>query len=477
MIDTYGYFSYVITRTERQEPILNSGLSYAFTKSLSRLLMFTGNLIDAVGMYQLVIQILWIVLLLSGISMLWGRLAGFVSSGILMVSPWILQSIFSVSPENYFLFYFSILLAALGYFHDRALLGEWNKRAWRGLYLKLVGFFAGVMCIWNYLGWLLPVMMVYVLICHFKALRGKIRLQGKEKELKNKERIMKVRTQFYHLFIGLLIGLSATLIKYTGLTGDTIADQFHWWTDQFKGFPERCQDVSGPFSMWFGCALLAGIFCQAVYGIVKAKKTGTEAEEQIAEAGQDKAPEVEAGQSVTPEDEEDQGRVSEAEGGQGRTPEGEEDQDRVSEAEGGQGRTPEGEERQDKVLESETQAKMPDMEAMQDEPENEEDKTEQYAAWTQEAKGWQYKWQSAEVSRETEAEEEENKASLEEEERKAVTEEAGDYVVTEDGRKVQLLENPLPVPKKHVKKDMEFDLEECRLEFDVEIREDDDFDL
>ena len=87
MLDTYGYFTYAMIRAQKQEPVLNSGLSYAYTRNLSRLLKFTGNLIDAVGIYQLVIQVLWVVLLLAGISMLFGRLAGFVSSGILIVSP------------------------------------------------------------------------------------------------------------------------------------------------------------------------------------------------------------------------------------------------------------------------------------------------------------------------------------------------------------------------------------------------------
>lgn len=388
MIDTYGYFSYAMMRAPKQEPVLNSGLSYAYTRNLSRLLKFTGNLIDAVGIYQLVIQTLWIVLLLAGISMLFGRLAGFVSSGILMISPWILKSVFSVSPENYFMLYFSLLLVALGYFHDSAMKGEWNKRAWRGLYLKLLGFFAGVMCIWNYLGWLLPVMMVYVLICHFKALRDKIRLQNQEKERKNKDRIMKVRTQIWHLLIGLSAGLFATLIKYTGLTGDTIVDRFYWWLYQFQGFPERCQDVSAAFLLWLGGALVAGIFCQVVYCIVKAKKAESAAEDQTPEAA------VEASQNEVPND----------------------------------------------TVEAVEEGSMPEAEAVC--------------------------YKAPEVEVKEQAAEPEMPA-----------EEEGDYVVTEDGRKVRLLDNPLPVPKKHVKKDMDFDLDECRMEFDVEINENDDFDI
>lgn len=56
----------------------------------------------------------------------------------------------------------------------------------------------------------------------------------------------------------------------------------------------------------------------------------------------------------------------------------------------------------------------------------------------------------------------------------------GEYIITEDGRRIKLLDNPLPGPKKHVRREMDFDLdfeEEEKDDFDVKIKEDDDFDL
>ena len=45
--------------------------------------------------------------------------------------------------------------------------------------------------------------------------------------------------------------------------------------------------------------------------------------------------------------------------------------------------------------------------------------------------------------------------------------------------KPRFIENPLPLPKKHEKKAMEYqyELDESKLDFDVEIAENDDFDV
>ena len=62
------------------------------------------------------------------------------------------------------------------------------------------------------------------------------------------------------------------------------------------------------------------------------------------------------------------------------------------------------------------------------------------------------------------------------------------YVTTADGRQIKLLDNPLPVPKKHVKREMRFDFDfedegkkenpiEEKSDFDIEISENDDFDF
>ena len=66
-----------------------------------------------------------------------------------------------------------------------------------------------------------------------------------------------------------------------------------------------------------------------------------------------------------------------------------------------------------------------------------------------------------------------------------VEEKQDSYFITEDGRRIKYIENPLPGPKKHVKREMDFDLKEIddlmdfpdENEFDYKIKENDDFDF
>ena len=48
-----------------------------------------------------------------------------------------------------------------------------------------------------------------------------------------------------------------------------------------------------------------------------------------------------------------------------------------------------------------------------------------------------------------------------------------------EGEKIRLIDNPLPLPKKHVKKTMDYgiDVAEEQMKYDRDVRDDDDFDL
>ena len=59
-----------------------------------------------------------------------------------------------------------------------------------------------------------------------------------------------------------------------------------------------------------------------------------------------------------------------------------------------------------------------------------------------------------------------------EEKNEAVTEK--DNIVNSD---VKYIENPLPLPKKHVNKTMDFDIKDGKDDFDIQISEKDDFDV
>lgn len=346
-VDTYEYFANAMVRAGESEIPLNSGLAYAYTKNLSGLLRFTGNRIEAVCVYQMVLQILWIILLFVGICMMFGKLAGMISATILAALPMALDSMVTVSPENFYMLHLSLNLIILGIFFIRTRRVGWYRSNLCELYLMIAGFYLGVICIWNYVGWCLAAVILYILIQNHFVLREEIRKQKYDEEREVREQLMGAGSQAFILFTGVAVGMYATLMKYTGLTGQTIVEQFEWWTHQFGSFPGRCQDVSGWLILALTGAGVTGILCRLLITFICNKKT--------------------------------------------------------------------------------IQVEEPEM---------------------------------------------------------AVEEKQDGYVITEDGRKIKLLDNPLPVPKKHVKKEIRFDLDDKidvnnddGKDFDFEVSENDDFDL
>ncbi|MDO4302658.1 MAG: hypothetical protein Q4D94_01975 [Bacillota bacterium] len=349
--DTYEYYASAMIRTKEAEPILTSGIAYAYTENLSKLLTFFGNRIEPVVIYQLVLQILWITMFFIAMGIIFGRVEQLLSGSVLAVSPWILKSVFVISPENYFMFFFSVMFLALGIFLGWTKRKGWYRSSICELFLMILGFGMGVLCIWNYLGWLLVPVTAWVLYQNHRNLRTRI-WEQKQKELYyEREQVMPVSSQGSILTLGLLLGMYATLMKYTGLTGISVGEQMIWWTDQFKNVTDRCQDISLVMTMWLllagGLGIFVGAFGQNLY----------------------------------------RRRL----------------QDRMYEDEG-----------------------------------------------------------SREATQEIETH---------------------DYVITPEGRKVELLDNPLPLPKPHVKKEMDFKINELPEEahekddFDFSISENDDFDV
>ena len=361
VVDTYEYFANAMIQVEKSSTPFTSGLAYAYTEFLSGLLRFTGNRIEAVSIFQMIIQILWIIFLFAGISMIFGKLAAVVSMTILAALPVILNSMLEPSAENFYMLHLSLVLMLLGVFSMQTRKKGWFERKIYELYLLAAGFYLGVICIWNYTGFSLLLIGVYILICNYVLLKEKIKAQ---KEEKPKNQIMRVFYQGFWLLFGIFVGMFATLMKYTGRTGQTLGQQFDWWVIQLRRFPNRCQDISTWLIVVLAVSVFIGILSNMVFLAVKKKKAGQTAENN-------------------------------------------------------------------KALE-----------------------------------------EAAEGS--------EEEADMEE------THEG--YVTTADGRQIKLLENPLPVPKKHVKREMRFDFDfedegkkenpiEEKLDFDIEISENDDFDF
>ena len=355
--DVYGFFARSMIRLEEGTPPLDCGLSYAYTESLSRLLRFAGNRMEAVGLYQMILQVLWLILLFAGISLLFGRVAGIVTGSVLAVSFWMMETILVIWPGNFYMLHFTIALMFLGYVRYRIKKGGWPSNDFGRLCLAAIGFYVGVLCIWDILGGILAAVMICLLFQNYFFLKKDTSGEkGGEKETNAKGRMMGTGTQAVALIEGILIGIFVTLMKYTGVSGEAIAGQAKWWISQMRSPFALYSEMQVPFILRILGAALAGVLCQLlVHRKIRSQEDG--------------------------------GRETD-----------------LSTADGGKG--------SDREMAGQA--------------------------------------------------------------------EAGKYIITEDGRRIKLLDNPLPGPKEHVRKEMDFDLDfemEAADDFDIKITDDDDFDI
>ncbi len=355
--DVYGFFARSMIRLEEGTPPLDCGLSYAYTESLSRLLRFAGNRMEAVGLYQMILQVLWLILLFAGISLLFGRVAGIVTGSVLAVSFWMMETILVIWPGNFYMLHFTIALMLLGYVRYRIKKGGWPSNDFGRLCLAAIGFYVGVLCIWDILGGILAAVMICLLFQNYFFLKKDTSGEkGGEKETNAKGRMMGTGTQAVALIEGILIGIFVTLMKYTGVSGEAIAGQAKWWISQMRSPFALYSEMQVPFILRILSAALAGVLCQLlVHRKIRSQEDG-------------------GGETD----------LSTADGGKGS------DREMAGQAE------------------------------------------------------------------------------------------AGKYIITEDGRRIKLLDNPLPGPKEHVRKEMDFDLDfemEAADDFDIKITDGDDFDI
>lgn len=156
--DTYGYFEYAMIRSDESKRALDSGLSYGYGQNLSWLLRFVGNKTDAVCVYQMTLQILWLTLFFVGMSFLFGRMAGMIAGSILLLSPWILNTVFVICPENYYMLHWTVALVICGCLQIHVKNKGLNN--WSRLCLIVMGFYLGVICIRNSIRFYLPLWLL-----------------------------------------------------------------------------------------------------------------------------------------------------------------------------------------------------------------------------------------------------------------------------------------------------------------------------
>lgn len=299
IVDTYGYYSNAMLQAEGTEPVLISGMAYAYTGNLAKLMPYFKNGPESAAIYHLILQIVWIAFIIIGMGILFGGIAQLLTGGILAFAPQILESIFVVSPENYYMFWFSLLFLALALFFGRTKKRGWYRSSFCELYLMLTGFWTGVICTWNYIGWFLLPIMIYVLAKNRYNLKDKIWEQKQKDIYLERQQVMKVGSQASILVVGQLLGMYSTLMKYTGMTGISVGEQFRWWASMYKELPGRCQDIPTYLAALVLLAGAVGILCSVLIEAVRRRKIQNEMYEDQVETDREEVKKKEPQYIVT----------------------------------------------------------------------------------------------------------------------------------------------------------------------------------
>ncbi len=301
--DNFGYYQTSAVQAEEKEPVMTSGNVFAYTESLTEVLKFTGNRMEIIAGYHIILQAASFLFLFLGCRCLFGRAAAFFEMILFSFSPWMIAGIFKVSPENYFLFGWSLVFMLLGIFYKKTKENGWYRNNRGELYLMITGFILGIICIWHHLGFLLLLVLIYAVVKNEPGLNERRKNQsaavemerlvrGENWEPDDREEIMPVSSQLFVLILGMLLGGYCTLMKYTGITGNFIKEQLEWWLLQFYRFENgRWQDVELWLVIWLPFVVLAGTVLQAAADKYNRQKKTVPVKK--AQPAQEKTPECE----------------------------------------------------------------------------------------------------------------------------------------------------------------------------------------
>ena len=271
--DYYGYYEHAMIRAEESMPVLSSGLALAYTDILSKLLALCGNHPEAVLVLQGVLQVAALYFFLRAMCCLYGETAAFFSATILAAIPSILIAVGNAEPVSFYLFHFGLVFLMIGCFYILSKEKGWQRSCICGLYLILMGGYLGVVCVWNYAGFFLIILLVGVLIRTHASTKKLIRKQDQEL-WEDQNQVMPTFLQTLLVILGMLLGTFAMLMKYTGISGETISGQVRWWIGLLKDLPGTCQGLELKYVIYVAGVILLGLLCNA--GQTCYKKQGVE---------------------------------------------------------------------------------------------------------------------------------------------------------------------------------------------------------
>ena len=235
--DEAALYEASMIREEKNEPVMTSGVVFAYTEIVTDVLKFTGNKLEAVAVMQLLLQCATVVLLYFGCFALSGRTAALLEALFFSIFPFFWQLMFAARPENTYLAGFGVLLLLTGICRQKIKKEGFCRRSRDEFLILLTGFVSGVLLIWHLLTVFLIVVFLAVVAFHAAQIlerRGNFKNRKKlEVLLKGEKEAMGLTAHFLIYLCGILLGCFVTLMKYTGITGSTFLELFSWWIHSF----------------------------------------------------------------------------------------------------------------------------------------------------------------------------------------------------------------------------------------------------
>ena len=227
--DDYGYYQASMIQEKEAGPVFSSGVSYAYCTALSALLRFTGNRMEMTACCHMALQAVSILLLYFGYRIFFGKAAALLSLLSFALLPWSASGVFVVSPENFYLFVWSLICLILGLLSRRD--------GW--LCAFAAGLFAGVACIWHGLGFCLLLLLLF----------------------SENDRLKKLVS----FAAGMALGAGFELVRYRELAGLSFGETLYGWGNSLIRYEEgRWQDMDTWLPIWLLATLLTGALIRSV---------------------------------------------------------------------------------------------------------------------------------------------------------------------------------------------------------------------
>ena len=269
VLDSYGYFDASMLMLEENDHVLSSGLAFAYTNAIVKILSHFSYNINALFFYHLILELIALLILFLACTRFWRFKTALIICSVLSISPVLIEMVRICSPEEYFLFYFSFIFYFLSIFSKYTRKHHWIRSTLNELIVLGMGVYSGIIITWNYMGLLLVLIMIIIVIRNYRLLNDKKQVENMVDgdELDEGMQVMSIFNQMSILFFGIVVGMFFTLMKYTGYSGLYLVDQFKWYLSLYKTLPGKTMDFDTTVAILLVVFMFLGILIDKLFSL------------------------------------------------------------------------------------------------------------------------------------------------------------------------------------------------------------------